>query len=156
MLSERSDQKWVHFYGSAAPAATRGEPGTVAACRAACVMEPSSAIEVQILRTSVEGSPQSANLLTIAWFEDLRGRPMANADNPGNGNAASESKDAAGQYRQPRKSSDNNGVASAKPRVTTGSDDATEHRTPPGQSPKGKDWDVNYDPADMNEGQFRG
>lgn len=81
---------------------------------------------------------------------------MATTDNPGNGDAGSEHQDAAGQYRQPKRSSDNNGVASAKPRVTTGSDDATLHKTPPGQRPTEKDWDVHYDPAAMNEGQFRG
>jgi hypothetical protein len=80
---------------------------------------------------------------------------MANKDNPGGAKAGSVEKDAAGQFRKPMKSSDNNGVASAKPRVITGSDDATVNKTPPGERPE-KDWDINYDPADMNEGDFRG
>jgi hypothetical protein len=65
-------------------------------------------------------------------------------------------KDASGQYAKGLKHSDNNGVASAKPRVITGSDDATAHKTPPGQKPVGKEWDVNYDEREMNEGDFRG
>ncbi|MDR9762815.1 hypothetical protein RJJ37_24830 [Rhizobium redzepovicii] len=46
------------------------------------------------------------------------------------------------------------GVASAKPTVITGSEDATEHKTPPGKKPV-KELDLNYDPADKNEGQTR-
>lgn len=80
---------------------------------------------------------------------------MANEDNPGNASASDIEKDAAGQFRKGITSSDNNGVASAKPRVITGSDDATVNNTPPGKEPE-KDWDLNYDPADMNEGDFRG
>ena len=80
---------------------------------------------------------------------------MANNDNPGNASASEVEKDADGQYRKLIKSSDNNGVASAKPRVITGSDDATANKTPPGKAAQ-KDWDLNYDPADMNEGKFRG
>ncbi|WFS04231.1 hypothetical protein [Rhizobium tumorigenes] len=80
---------------------------------------------------------------------------MANPDNPSKAKAADIEKDAAGQYRKLVKSSDNNGVASAKPRVLTGSDDATVNKATDGNEPK-KDWDLNYDPADMNEGKFRG
>jgi hypothetical protein len=80
---------------------------------------------------------------------------MANDDNPGNASADDIEKDAAGQYKKGITSSDNNGVASAKPRVITGSDDATVNKTKPRESPQ-KDWDLNYDPADMNEGDFRG
>lgn len=36
------------------------------------------------------------------------------------------------------------GVASAKPIVITGSEDATVNRTPPGKKPQ-KDWDVGFD-----------
>jgi hypothetical protein len=36
------------------------------------------------------------------------------------------------------------GVASAKPTVITGSEDATVNRTPPGKKPQ-KDWDVGFD-----------
>ncbi len=80
---------------------------------------------------------------------------MANPDNPSNADAAAIEKDPAGHYRKLIKSSDNNGVASAKPRVITGSDDATLNISPDDPA-RQKDWDVNYDPADMNEGKFRG
>lgn len=54
-------------------------------------------------------------------------------------------RDANGQYAKGLQRSTNNGVASAKPRVITGSDDATSHKTPPGKDPVDKDWDMNYD-----------
>ena len=38
--------------------------------------------------------------------------------------------------------------------VITGSEDATEHKAPPGRKPV-KDWDINFDPADENEGRMR-
>lgn len=47
------------------------------------------------------------------------------------------------------------GVASAKPVVITGSEDATVHRNPPGKKSK-KGFDLNDDPAEMSEGEFRG
>ncbi len=65
-------------------------------------------------------------------------------------------KDAEGQFAKGLERSDNNGVASAKPRVITGSDDATTHKTPPGKAPAKKEWDLNYDERDSNEGDFRG
>jgi hypothetical protein len=80
---------------------------------------------------------------------------MANKDNPGGAKAGSVEDDAAGQFRKPMKSSDNNGVSSAKPRVITGSDDATLNKAPPGEKAE-KDWDINYDPAEMSESEFRG
>jgi hypothetical protein len=58
--------------------------------------------------------------------------------------------DAKGQYAKPMKHSENNGVVSAKPRVITGSDDATAHKTPPGQKPVDK-WDLNYDERDVSD-----
>jgi len=64
--------------------------------------------------------------------------------------------DAKGQFARGLRRSDNNGVDSAKPRVITGSDDATAHRNPPGQKPIKKEWDVNYDERETNEGEFRG
>jgi len=88
--------------------------------------------------------------MSVSAAQHLKGKIMANADNPGDGGTPDERRDAAGQYRQPMKTSDNNGVASAKPRVTSGSDDATVG------AGSQKDGKVNYDPADMNEGQFRG
>ncbi|MHC2528495.1 hypothetical protein ACVIEM_005642 [Rhizobium leguminosarum] len=39
-------------------------------------------------------------------------------------------------------------------RRITGSEDATEHKTPPGKKPV-KEWDLNYDPGDMDEGRMR-
>jgi hypothetical protein len=65
-------------------------------------------------------------------------------------------RDAEGQYAKGLEHSTNNGVASAKPRVITGSDDATAHKAPPGKKPVGKEWDLNYDEREMNEGDFRG
>jgi hypothetical protein len=55
-------------------------------------------------------------------------------------------KDAKGQFAKSRADRKSSGVHSAKPTVITGSEDATIHKTPPGQTP-GKDWDVNFDPA---------
>lgn len=64
-------------------------------------------------------------------------------------------KDAEGQFARGIKRSDNNGVASAKPRVITGSDDATVNRNPPGKKEPRKDWDLNYDIRDTNVGKSR-
>ncbi len=64
-------------------------------------------------------------------------------------------KDAKGQYAPSQADRKANGVVSAKPTVITGSEDATVHRDPPGKK-AGKDFDLNYDPADSNEGEFRG
>lgn len=64
--------------------------------------------------------------------------------------------DAKPQFAPGKKTSDNNGVASAKPTVITGSDDATANKLPPGKQKPEKDWDINYDERDMNEGDFRG
>ncbi|WP_426131299.1 hypothetical protein [Pararhizobium sp. PWRC1-1] len=64
--------------------------------------------------------------------------------------------DAKGQYARGLKRSDNNGVTSAKPRVITGSDDATAHKVPPGSKPAGKEWDLNYNEREMKEGDFKG
>lgn len=52
-------------------------------------------------------------------------------------------KDAEGQFARSDEGRRNSGVSSAKPRVVTHSDDATIHRTPPGQ----KDWNVKHDEA---------
>lgn len=54
-------------------------------------------------------------------------------------------RDAQGQFASSRTGGRNNGVASAKPTVITGSDDATAHRNPPGQKGPKKDWNVNFD-----------
>ncbi|NTA13544.1 hypothetical protein [Agrobacterium tumefaciens] len=65
-------------------------------------------------------------------------------------------KDSAPQFAQGLKTSTNNGVASAKPRVITGSDDATANKLPPGTKKPEKDWDINYDERETNGGNFRG
>ncbi|RUM00173.1 hypothetical protein [Rhizobium chutanense] len=64
-------------------------------------------------------------------------------------------KDATGQFAKSRADRKSSGVASAKPTVITGSEDATVHKNPPGGKKPGKEWDINYDPADMNEGRTR-
>ncbi|EJC64651.1 hypothetical protein Rleg5DRAFT_1403 [Rhizobium leguminosarum bv. viciae WSM1455] len=63
-------------------------------------------------------------------------------------------KDAKGQFAKSVADRKASGVHSAKPTVITGSEDATAHKTPPGKKPV-KEWDLNYDPGDMNEGQTR-
>lgn len=68
---------------------------------------------------------------------------------------ANPEKDAAGQFAKSRADRKASGVASAKPTVITGSEDATVNKHPPGKKKPEKDWDVNYDPADMNEGRMR-
>lgn len=52
--------------------------------------------------------------------------------------------DAAGQFAPSQADRQADGVASAKPTVVTGSEDATAHRDPPGNE-HGKDWDVGFD-----------
>jgi len=64
---------------------------------------------------------------------------------------ANPEKDAAGQFAKSRADRKSTGVASAKPTVITGSEDATVHKNPPGKKKSGKDWDINYDPAARNE-----
>ncbi|MBB4440982.1 MULTISPECIES: hypothetical protein [Rhizobium] len=68
---------------------------------------------------------------------------------------ANPEKDAAGQFAKSRADRKSTGVASAKPTVITGSEDATVNKSPPGRKKSEKDWDINYDPADMNEGRSR-
>ncbi|TAZ66859.1 hypothetical protein ELH72_37025 [Rhizobium ruizarguesonis] len=63
-------------------------------------------------------------------------------------------KDAKGQFAKSVADRKASGVHSAKPTVITGSEDATEHKTLPGKKPV-KEWDLNYDPGDMNEGRMR-
>ncbi|ARM88969.1 hypothetical protein RHEC894_CH02682 [Rhizobium sp. CIAT894] len=68
---------------------------------------------------------------------------------------ANPEKDAAGQFAKSRADRKSTGVASAKPTVITGSEDTTVNKGLPGKKKLEKDWDVNYDPADMNEGRMR-
>lgn len=63
-------------------------------------------------------------------------------------------KDAVGQFAKSVADRKSTGVHSAKPTVITGSEDVTEHRTPPGKRPV-KDWDINFDPSEENEGRMR-
>ncbi|PWE54016.1 hypothetical protein DEM27_22110 [Metarhizobium album] len=56
--------------------------------------------------------------------------------------------DTKGQFAKPLKGKTHDGVASAKPTVITGSDDATATKIPPGQKGTEKEWSVNYDPKD--------
>lgn len=56
--------------------------------------------------------------------------------------------DAKGAFAPSQADRTNDGVASAKPRVITGSDDATINKWPPGKKNPPKDWDLNYDASD--------
>ena len=53
--------------------------------------------------------------------------------------------DAEGQFARTEADRKNSGVASAKPTVITGSEDATAHKAPPGKEPQSNEWDSNYD-----------
>ncbi|TCL65859.1 hypothetical protein EV286_112180 [Rhizobium sp. BK251] len=64
--------------------------------------------------------------------------------------------DARGQSESNHAGGTNNGVSSAKPRVITHSDDATVNKKTPGKGKDTKDWDINYDERDMNEGECQG
>jgi len=63
-------------------------------------------------------------------------------------------RDAKGAFAPSQAMRESDGVESAKPTVVTGSEDATVNKAPPGGK-KIKDWDINYDPANMNEGETR-
>lgn len=52
--------------------------------------------------------------------------------------------DAKGQFAPSQADRKADGVASAKPTVITGSEDATAHRDPPGRK-REKDWDPGFD-----------
>lgn len=58
--------------------------------------------------------------------------------------------DARGQFAPSQADRKATGVASAKPTVVTGSEDATAHKYPPGTKKPSKEWDVNYDPVDRS------
>lgn len=53
--------------------------------------------------------------------------------------------DAKGQFAESQADPMSTGVASAKPTVVTGSEDATANRKPPGHKRREQDWDVNFD-----------
>jgi hypothetical protein len=73
-------------------------------------------------------------------------------NHPGTGPEA----DAKGQFAKSQGDRKSSGVHSAKPTVITGSEDATAHRNPPGTKRASNDFDPNFDPAETNEGNFRG
>ncbi|MGG7517679.1 hypothetical protein ACQ3G6_07330 [Allorhizobium undicola] len=82
---------------------------------------------------------------------------MTNTDKPDETDKKTTiEQDARGQFAKGNTITDNNGVASAKPRDITHSDDATANKQPPGQKMPKKEWDLNYDEREMNEGQWRG
>lgn len=64
-------------------------------------------------------------------------------------------KDARGQFAKSQGDRKASGVHSAKPTVITGSEDATVNKHPPGSKKPERDWDVHYDPSEMNEGRSR-
>jgi hypothetical protein len=53
--------------------------------------------------------------------------------------------DADGQFANVKAGGKSSGVASAKPTVVTGSEDATAHKAPPGQKTPNEGWDSNFD-----------
>jgi hypothetical protein len=53
--------------------------------------------------------------------------------------------DAKGQFANVKAGAKSSGVASAKPTVITGSEDATAHKAPPGKQMPKNEWDSNYD-----------
>jgi hypothetical protein len=64
--------------------------------------------------------------------------------------------DAKGQFAKSQADPKASGVVSAKPTAITGSEDATAHKLPPGTKAPETEIPVKYDPAEMNEGSFRG
>lgn len=64
--------------------------------------------------------------------------------------------DAVGQFAPSQGDRKASGVASAKPTVVTGSEDATAHKIPPVQKGPDKEIPAHHDPSEMNEGSFRG
>ncbi|WP_075292864.1 hypothetical protein [Pararhizobium arenae] len=54
-------------------------------------------------------------------------------------------KDAKGQFAKSQADRRATGVASAKPTVITGSEDATAHSKAPGKKRPTRDFDINYD-----------
>ena len=82
-----------------------------------------------------------------AMYEE--GRRAATETAPSEKAVSAEAKaieaDAAPQFAVSQAGRSNDGVSSAKPRVITGSDDATVHRTPPGMAEPERDWSVGFD-----------
>ncbi|MDH4441464.1 MAG: hypothetical protein QE284_13885 [Rhizobium sp.] len=59
-------------------------------------------------------------------------------------------KDAEGQFVGTQHGGHNDGVASAKPTVVTGSEDATVHKWGPDRKNPPADWDANFDLGDKD------
>ncbi|WP_246085006.1 hypothetical protein [Rhizobium glycinendophyticum] len=60
-------------------------------------------------------------------------------------------KDAAGQFVGTQHGGKSDGVASAKPTVVTGSEDATAHKWSPDKKDPPDDWDANFDLRDPDK-----
>ncbi len=71
-------------------------------------------------------------------------QPAPSPSRDGGGVAAIHA-DAAPQFEVSREGATNNGVSSAKPRVITGSDDATAHSGPLGAGPAEPAWSAGFD-----------
>jgi hypothetical protein len=65
-------------------------------------------------------------------------------DIPQENDAAKVRQDAKGQFAESQGDRKASGVASAKPTVITGSEDATAHKEPPGKH-IGKEWSPHYE-----------
>ncbi|MDX3926817.1 MAG: hypothetical protein QHC90_13565 [Shinella sp.] len=72
-------------------------------------------------------------------------------NNPGRDGPRSAERDAEPQFHRSREGASNDGVSSAKPRVITGSDDATRHKYPPGAKEE-KDWSPGFDESQPAKG----
>lgn len=59
--------------------------------------------------------------------------------------AMAAKQDAKGQFAKSKADRRSSGVSSAKPTLITGSEDMSEHRSPPGSKEPAKDWDVGFD-----------
>lgn len=62
-------------------------------------------------------------------------------------------KDAKGQFAPAQSGGENDGVISAKPRVITGTDDATVHKSPPGAENPPADGGVRSDEREKPDGK---
>jgi hypothetical protein len=80
--------------------------------------------------------------------------PKVHGDKPGSEADLKTEDDAEGQFAPSQADRKATGVHSATSTVITGSEDVAEHRAPPGKKTV-KQWDINHDPADMNEGAMR-
>jgi hypothetical protein len=75
-------------------------------------------------------------------------RHSASAQETGSKQAKIVEKDAQGQFVGTQHGGKSDGVASAKPTVITGSEDATAHKWSPDKKDPPDDWDANFDLRD--------